>query len=155
MIENNDGSLGCKICPVGTYQIESKTRCELCPGRNISAEGSVSLSDCSSCPPGYWTWIWVPRRCIKCEAGTYEKNNTCVECPKGTTSLEASTECVAVKKDLMPYGIAVGVFVAIILFVIFLLKKKSAYEILNERDMKISLVMPQKNHESVSSNQNL
>lgn len=102
------GNTACVACEVNTYQLNEA--CEPCPANSTSSSASSSLQHCvctaghfgangTSCPPcqpGTFKPSTGSKSCTVCPSNTYYQGdppyilNTCVGCPKNSTSSEGS-----------------------------------------------------------------
>lgn len=85
---SNEGE-DCALCPINHYQDVSPLTangievCQECPSTNPkSLPGSVSRSQCTSCPAGEGVF-GTNIDCKECEPGHVSANGICEECPKG------------------------------------------------------------------------
>lgn len=85
---SNEGE-DCALCPMNHYQDVSPLTvngievCQECPHTNPkSLPGSVSRSQCTSCPAGKGVF-GTSIDCEECEPGHVSANGICEECPKG------------------------------------------------------------------------
>lgn len=91
---NNTSSFACVPCAINTYKdIRGDSLCSVCPNNGISAIGSNSLLNCSSCPVGQTPNASVGT-CVLCPENMYKAvigNVPCVNCTNGSYSFAGST----------------------------------------------------------------
>ena len=100
VLRRRDGSRS-GLSPVPMHFAEPRfvATCAQCPAGSASAaQGAVSESTCSVCPPGFWS-SRGSSECTPCRAGTSSARSNatspseCVQCPAGSWSTDGSSEC--------------------------------------------------------------
>ena len=109
-----------KTVPIGEWKISKRneTRLIFHEALNWTAtSGRPPKSDCSEqCPPGTRKSFTSPCcwQCLPCLGGTISPSagsESCSECPIGTMSNQAKTECVALPSANISYGSASGILI--------------------------------------------
>ena len=109
-----------KTVPIGEWKISERNETRLIFHEALNwttTSGRPPKSDCSEqCPPGTRKSFTSPCcwQCLPCLGGTISPSagsESCSECPIGTMSNKAKTECVALPSANISYGSASGILI--------------------------------------------
>lgn len=109
-----------KTVPIGEWKISKRNETRLIFHEALNwttTSGRPPKSDCSEqCPPGTRKSFTSPCcwQCLPCLGGTISPSagsESCSECPIGTKSNQAKTECVALPSANISYGSASGILI--------------------------------------------
>ncbi|GMH49832.1 hypothetical protein TrVE_jg302 [Triparma verrucosa] len=91
------GATSCSDCDAGKFSDEGEPSCASCQAGTYVSETTVSLSTCTSCPPGKFSGTAGATSCSECEAGKYTNQGAtaCVICSYNTFSGSAGQACIA------------------------------------------------------------